>query len=298
MIPLSMLLSLKGSLKLLSRLYSSHKPTLPRSMSLTYSVSFPAANTSVSEEYWKLYESYAAALKKFAEIQDALDTNKRALNSAYAEGMSSLQNKDLPSLSAHNYTAALANKENLDMVHEVKEQNSAEAAQLHAEWDERTQRIHHLESEVEASLVLARESCAERDELRGMLDKKQDEIQAEDQEAIIEMKKLLAELTAQENGDTEASQVSGVMLTRQLGELIDKNLERLAKRAEVSSVTDWSQSRLIADIMVKYIEQQSEHIKSLRERIRHYEENNDEGISKEREVSFGPSCLSQTMTYN
>lgn len=199
-----------------------------------------------------------------------------------------------------NYAAALANKENVDMVHEVKEQNSVEVAQLHAEWDERTQRIHHLESEVEASLALARESCAERDELRGMLDKKQDEIQADDQEAINEMKKLLAELTAQENGDTEASQVSGVELTRQLGELIDKNLERLAKRAEVSSVTDWSSSKPIADILVKYIEQQNEHIKSLRERIRHYEENNDDGISKEREVSFDldPSYLPQTMAYN
>lgn len=105
--PLSMLLSLKGSLKLLPRLYSSHKPTLPRSMFLTYSVSFPAAKTPVSEEYWKLYESYAAALKKFAEIQDALDTNKRALDSAYAEGMSSLQSTGLPSSSAHKLRSGI-----------------------------------------------------------------------------------------------------------------------------------------------------------------------------------------------
>lgn len=118
------------------------------------------------------------------------------------------------------------------MVHEVKEQNSGELSQLRAEWDERTQRIHHLESEVEASQVLAREACAERDELRGLLDKKQDEIRVEDQETITEMKKLLAELTAQD-GDAGASQTSGVELTRQLAELIDKNLERLAKRAEV-----------------------------------------------------------------
>lgn len=114
------------------------------------------------------------------------------------------------------------------MIHEAKEQNSAEVAQARAEWDERTQRIHHLESEVEASQVLARETCTERDELRGMLDQKQSEMRVEDQETINEMKKLLAGLNAQGDGD------SGVELTRQLAELIDKNLERLAQRAEVS----------------------------------------------------------------
>ena len=116
------------------------------------------------------------------------------------------------------------------MIHEAKEQNSAELAQARAEWDERTQRIHNLESEVEASQVLAREACSERDELRGMLDQKQSEMRVEDQETINEMKKLLAGLTAQDEGD----QTSGVELTRQLAELIDRNLERLAQRAEVS----------------------------------------------------------------
>lgn len=123
------------------------------------------------------------------------------------------------------------------MVHEVKEQNSAELAQLRTEWDERTQRIHHLEAELEASQVLAREACAERDELRGMLDNKQSEMRAEDQETINEMKKLLSEFTAQDGSDNEAS---GVELARQIAELIDKNIERLAQRAEVSSKRNFS----------------------------------------------------------
>ena len=127
--------------------------------------------------------------------------------------------------------AELVKKENVDMVHEFKEQNSAELAQGRAEWDERTQKIHHLEAELEASQVLSREACAERDELRGMLDNKQSEMRAEDQETINEMKKLLSEFTAQDGSDSEAS---GVELARQIAELIDKNIERLAQRAEVS----------------------------------------------------------------
>lgn len=129
----------------------------------------------------------------------------------------------------YNIAAELANKENIDMIHEVKEQSSGELAQARAEWEERMQRIHHLESEAEASQVLAREACSERDELRGMLDQKQVEMRVEDQETINEMKKLLAGLTAQD----DSSQTSGVELTRQLADLIDKNLERLAQRAEV-----------------------------------------------------------------
>lgn len=132
----------------------------------------------------------------------------------------------------HNIPAELAGKENIDIIHEAKEQSAGEVAQARAEWEERMQRIHHLESEAEASQVLAREACSERDELRGMLDQKQTEMRVEDQETINEMKKLLAGLTAQD----DASQTSGVELTRQLADLIDKNLERLAQRAEVSDL--------------------------------------------------------------
>jgi len=50
------------------------------------------------------------------------------------------------------------------------------------------------------------------------------------------MKKLLSEFTAQDGGDSEAS---GVELARQIAELIDKNIERLAQRAEVSGKTEF-----------------------------------------------------------
>lgn len=101
----SLLPSLKGSLKLSLKPSSLHKPTLRRSMDSIPSAPRPAANMFSSEEYWKLYESYSAALKKFAEIQDALDTTKRALDNAHAEGKLALQSH--PIYSSHNQLTIL-----------------------------------------------------------------------------------------------------------------------------------------------------------------------------------------------
>lgn len=180
------------------------------------------------------------------------------------------------------------------MIHEVKEQSSGELAQARAEWEERMQRIHHLESEAEASQVLAREACSERDELRGMLDQKQVEMRVEDQETINEMKKLLAGLTAQD----DSSQTSGVELTRQLADLIDKNLERLAQRAEVRPSCLVCLASFTVTDEIQYIEQQNQHIKSLRQRIKNFEENNEDGIgiSREREVSLHYTIAATTVS--
>lgn len=48
-------------------------------------------------------------------------------------------------------------------------------------------------------------------------------------------------------------------------------------------------------MIIQYIEQQNEHIKSLRDRIRNFEEHTDDGISKEREVSGDISRQSDTV---
>ncbi|KAK9552082.1 hypothetical protein V6Z96_008526 [Aspergillus fumigatus] len=208
------------------------------------------ANSSQGDEYWKLYEHYTQALGKLADAQDSLEITKRALTDAMAE-------------------VGLAGKEKVDMIHEVKESNSAEVAKLRAEWDECQHRIHSLEAELDASQELVREVCAERDELRSLFDKKQAEIHAEDKEMSNEMKRLLAELMAQENGDSaDASQKSGPELAKEVAELIEKYLEKLAKRAE-------------------YIHHQNEHIKFLQERIKHFEEDNTaDGVSRERELEL------------
>src|SRR4051794_13087758 len=90
-----------------------------------------------------------------------------------------------------------------DMFRELEEHNSAELAKLRSEWDNLAQNVHHLEAEVDASQTLVREVCAEREELRKMLDNKQDEISAEDQEVMNEMQMLLGEFeTHNSEGDT------------------------------------------------------------------------------------------------
>ncbi|RHZ55659.1 uncharacterized protein CDV56_106472 [Aspergillus thermomutatus] len=250
----------------------------------------PRTHGRFSDEYWKLYDHYTQALGKLADAQDSLEITKRALTDAMAE-------------------VGLAGKEKVDMIHEVKESNSAEVAKLRAEWDDCLHRIHLLEAELDASQELVREVCAERDELRSLFDKKQVEIHAEDQEMSNEMKRLLAELTAQENGDSaDASQKSGPELAKEVAELIEKYLEKLAKRAEVSRFSPvpfsnagsthsgkvFAKSSSTAAVNAglrpqprRYIHHQNEHIKFLQERIRHFEEDDAaDGISKERELEL------------
>ncbi|KAB8069563.1 hypothetical protein BDV29DRAFT_182496 [Aspergillus leporis] len=217
-------------------------------------------NSTQGDEYWKLYDQYTSVLKKLAEVQDSFDKSSRALVDAQAAV--------LP-----------ASKEKLDMIKEIRENDSAELTKLRDESDEINQKIHTLQAELDASLALARETCAERDELRAMLDNRQLEIaesSVEDQETMEEMKKLLAEIAAQDSGDaSEASQKSGVEITKQVVGLIERNLERLAQRAE-------------------YIHNQNEHIKFLQERLKHYEEDADENIPKEREIELQKIIDAQT----
>ncbi|EAW07990.1 putative microtubule binding protein HOOK3 [Aspergillus clavatus NRRL 1] len=227
------------------------------------------ANSSQCDEYWKLYDHYTQALGKLSDAQDSLDITKRALADAMAEGESLIYSKYKAfEKFAHGSTVGLVSKEKVDMIHAVKESNSAEVAKMRAEWDELSRKIHLLEAELDASQELVREVCAERDELRSLFDKKQVEIHAEDQEMSNEMKRLLVELTSQSGESSDASQKSGPELAKEVGELIEKYLEKLAKRAE-------------------YIHHQNEHIKFLQDRITHFEEDDtNDGISKERELEL------------
>ncbi|PYI16190.1 microtubule binding protein HOOK3 [Aspergillus japonicus CBS 114.51] len=206
-------------------------------------------NSTQSDDYWKLYDQFTVTLKRLAEAQDSLDVTKRSLSDAMAE-------------------LELASDERIDLMAEVKAHNATELSKMRDAWDDMTRKLNNLQAELDSTHTLVQVTCAERDELRGLLEKKQAEFRAEDQEAAEEMKKLLAELLAQEDGDdSEAAQKTAVELTRQVAAQIEKNLERLAKRAE-------------------YIHQQNEHIKFLQERIRQLEDDTDTGISKERELEL------------
>lgn len=77
--------------------------------------------------------------------------------------------------------------------------------------------------------------CAERDELRGLLDNKQAGFRNEDEQSMSEMQALLAEFSVLTNGEvSESTQTKSTSeLLKQFAELTEKNAERLAKRAEV-----------------------------------------------------------------
>ncbi|KAL1985551.1 hypothetical protein VTN96DRAFT_7771 [Rasamsonia emersonii] len=222
------------------------------SENLVLTAQLAQAKSTQSEEYWKLYDQYAEVRQKLADAEDVVDTTKRQLEDARAE-------------------LGLVNKEKLDMLNEVKESNSSEIAKLRGDWDALTSKIHHLEAEVDASQALVREVCAERDELRSILENKQTEIHAEDQDLIKEMQALLAEFAALSNAENpDALEKSGTELLKRFAEVTEKSVEKLTKRAE-------------------HIDQQNELIKSLQERIKHFEEanaNEEETISKQRELEL------------
>lgn len=119
------------------------------------------------------------------------------------------------------------------MLRGLEEHNSAELTKLRGDWVSLTHNVHHLEAEVDASQTLVREVCAEREELRKMLDNKQSEISSEDQEVMKEMQMLLGEFETHNEGG-EVPQKSSFDLLKQCAKVLEKNVERLAQRAEVS----------------------------------------------------------------
>ncbi|RMJ21492.1 Microtubule binding protein HOOK3 [Aspergillus sp. HF37] len=221
------------------------------SEAFTQAYQLAQANSIQSEEYWKLVESNSKTLKELAAAQDASETAKRSLGDAMTQ-------------------LGLANKENIDIANEVKEATAAELSKLREDYDDFMHKNHQLQAEADASQVLVSGVCSERDELRGMLDKKQTEIKAEDQNSMTEIQMLLAEFHKSGVG-LDATQKSPQQFVEQFAELTEKTTERLAKRAE---------------IIEQYIEQQNEVIRFLRERIKSFEDNAEDSISRERELEL------------
>lgn len=97
-------------------------------------------------------------------------------------------------------------------------------------------KIQDLETKLTASQSLVQNVTAERDSVRNMITKKEQEMQGEDQATMDEMKKLLDEVTARfNNNNANGPQLSGTDLLRQFAETMERSAENMAKRAEVSS---------------------------------------------------------------
>lgn len=187
-------------------------------------------------------------MKKIAEIQDTLETTKKDLADAQTQSKS----KHLSATQIESLTSikvSLFSTEKSDLLRELEEHNSAELAKLRSEWDNLTQNVHHLEAEVDASQTLVREVCSEREELRKMLDTKQNEISAEDQEVMNEMQMLLGEFEIVNSEGGEIPQKSSFELLKQCSGVLEKNIERLAQRAEVFPKYLWMRDSIVAKEM-------------------------------------------------
>lgn len=73
-----------------------------------------------------------------------------------------------------------------------------------------------------------------------MLDTKQNEVSAEDQEVMNEMQMLLGEFEIVNSEGGETQQKSSFELLKQCAGVLEKNIERLAQRAEVCFQPDIS----------------------------------------------------------
>lgn len=256
-----------------------------------------------------------------ADAEDTIETTKQLLGDTKMQRECFPRSLNYPSdYPTDPNVVGLVSKEKLDIITELKESNSAELTRVQNEWDGLIHKNHHLKAEVDVSHTLVREVCSERDELRLMLDGKQAEIHAEDLDSIREMEGLISEFTAGVDAETpdtpDTPEKSDIQLLRNFADVTKQNLERLAKRAEVSSaVSVFRRSNLRApgasmfDLFcflfsvhfslsiveyltiistMQHIDHQNELIKSLQERVSQLEvvsHQNEETISKEQEVS-------------
>ncbi|OJJ44179.1 hypothetical protein ASPZODRAFT_848740 [Penicilliopsis zonata CBS 506.65] len=193
--------------------------SVPYSDNFLSTTQIAQAKSTQSEEYWKLYEEFAEVRKKLAEADDLAHATMRKLEEAKAD-------------------LDLTSKDKVDMAQAFKEKEDAELADLREQFDALTHKYHHVEAEADASLNLAREACNERDQLREMLDQKESEMISEDQDLLAEMQRLVTEYSGGAgDNDQELRQQSSMELVKQFADLIETNVERLAKRAEVSNLS-------------------------------------------------------------
>ncbi|WEW61823.1 hypothetical protein PRK78_007319 [Emydomyces testavorans] len=200
-----------------------------------------------SEAYRKLHEEYSTLRIKLTETELRAEATERDLSDAKTD-------------------LRLIDMDKLDILNEIKESNTSELSKMRAEWDTLQYKIRELEGKLDVSRTIVREVCSERNALRAVRDRREEELRDEDQETLYEMKKMLEELTARMNGTLDGPELSPLDLLKQFAETTEKGAENLAKRVENGL------------------------IKSLQQRIEHYEEFstdlNEFKAAKEREAEL------------
>ncbi|EEH37596.2 M protein repeat protein [Paracoccidioides lutzii Pb01] len=201
---------------------------------MSHSTGLGVAKFSENDAYQKLQDEYSAVRKKLTDAENELEETDRQFRDAKSE-LGSISN------------------DKLDMVDAANDSSPPEIIKMREGVQSLRNRIEELETKLSASQTFVKEVSAERDSLRDMITKKEQEMQGEDQATMDEMKRLLEEVTVRINSTSDGPQLSGTELLRQFVETAERSAENLAKRAE-------------------HINRQNELIKSLQERIEHLEE--------------------------
>ncbi|KKZ59179.1 hypothetical protein EMCG_05426 [[Emmonsia] crescens] len=205
-----------------------------------------------NDAYRKLQDEYSAIQKKLADAESEMEAIERQLQDAKAE-------------------LGLISKEKLDMIEAANDSSSPDVLKMRDDVHSLKAKIQDLETKLSTSQSSVMEVSTERDSLRDMITKKEQEMQGEDQATMDEMKKLLEEVTARVNSsNSDGPQLSGTDLLRQFAETTERSAENLAKRAEIRSALALWQWFLL--FIALHINQQNELIKSLQERIQRSEE--------------------------
>ncbi|KAK2801092.1 hypothetical protein FQN50_007901 [Emmonsiellopsis sp. PD_5] len=206
-----------------------------------------ATKFTENEAYRKLQDDYAAVRKKLSDAESEVKTIEQQLSEAKAD-------------------LGMIGKEKLDAINAADDSSPPEVLKMRDSLQSLQSKIQNLETKLAASQSFVKEVSTERDTLRDEINKKEQQMQGEDQARLSEMKKLLEEVTARFNSTSEGPELSATDLLKQFAETTERGAENLAKRAE-------------------HINQQNELIKSLQERIERYEEK-DHDASKEAEKNL------------
>ncbi|OJD20017.1 hypothetical protein AJ78_00033 [Emergomyces pasteurianus Ep9510] len=176
------------------------------------------AKFAENDAYIKLQDEYSVIRKKLADAESEMEAIEQQLRDSKAE-------------------LGHISKEKLDMIDAANDSSSPDVLKMRDDVHSLQAKIQDLETKLSTSQSFVKEVSTERDSLRDMIAKKEQEIQGEDQATMDEMKKLLEEITARVNSSNkDGPQLSVADLLRQFAETTERSAENLAKRAEVKRI--------------------------------------------------------------
>ncbi|KMU80093.1 hypothetical protein CISG_08435 [Coccidioides immitis RMSCC 3703] len=185
-----------------------------------------------NETYRKLHEEYATLRTKLTETESRAETTERELSDAKID-------------------LGLVDKDKLDILNEIKESNASEIAKMRADWDTLQNRVRELEGKLDVSRTIVKRGLQRENALRAARDEREENSGAKTV-TLYEMKNSSRSYISNQR-HFRISQSHRRRTSERFADPTEKNAETLTKRVE-------------------HIKEQNVLIKSLQERIEHYED--------------------------